>query len=138
MTDAASDSGANRYTVISADCHGGGDIPDYRPYLEHALLDEFDAWRAGFDNPYDDLRDADAYRNWDHDRRLAELEADGVAAEVMYGFDVEALAPLAARIGPTPDDLGQTGDDLAKWDALAAAGRPWLTGVEAIQTVVAE
>ncbi|HZA87554.1 MAG TPA: amidohydrolase, partial [Acidimicrobiales bacterium] len=73
-----------RYTVISADCHGGGDIADYRPYLERRLLDEFDAWCADFANPYDDLRDADAYRNWDSDRRLAELEADGVVAEVIF------------------------------------------------------
>jgi hypothetical protein len=55
----------------------------------------------------------------------------------MYGFDVAALAPLAAKVGPTPADLGQTGEDLAKWDALAAAGRPWLSGVEALPAVVA-
>ena len=30
----------------------------------------------------------------------------GTAARV-YGFDVDALAPIAARIGPTPADLGQ-------------------------------
>ena len=118
MTDAASDSGADRYTVISADCHGGGDIPDYRPYLEHALLDEFDAWRAGFDNPYDDLRDADAYRKWDHDRRLAELEADGVAAEVMYGFDVEALARWRPGSGPRPTTSARP---VTTWPS----GTPW-------------
>ena len=28
--------GDERYVVISADCHGGGDILDYRPYLESA------------------------------------------------------------------------------------------------------
>ena len=32
----------------------------------------------------------------------------GNAAEV-YGFDVDALRPLADRIGPTPDELGQDG-----------------------------
>jgi hypothetical protein len=47
----------DRYVVISADCHGGGDIPDYRPYLENRLHGEFDAWRASFANPYDDLQD---------------------------------------------------------------------------------
>jgi hypothetical protein len=50
---------------------------------------------------------------------------------------VEALAPLAARIGPTPADLGQVDQDLAKWHDLAAAGRPWLTGVDAVPVVVA-
>src|SRR4051812_48688835 len=27
------DDGAARYTVISSDCHGGGAVADYRPYL---------------------------------------------------------------------------------------------------------
>jgi hypothetical protein len=50
----------------------------------------------------------------------------------MYGFDVDALATLAGRVGPTPADLGQTGDDFDKWRDLEAAGRPWLTGTEAV------
>jgi hypothetical protein len=44
---------------------------------------------------------------------------------------------VAARIGPTPDDVGQTGEDLDKWGPLAEAGRPWLTGVEALPAIVA-
>ena len=55
----------------------------------------------------------------------------------LYGFDVAALAPLAARIGPTPADLGQVDQDLTKWHDLAAAGRPWRTGIEALPVVVA-
>ena len=53
-----------------------------------------------------------------------------------YGFDTAALRPLADRIGPSPEDLGQTGDDLDKWADLAAAGRPWLTGKEALELPV--
>jgi hypothetical protein len=57
----------------------------------------------------------------------------GNAADV-YGFDVDALTPLAEQVGPTPDELGQTGAEadgrLDKWAELKAAGRPWLTGVE--------
>src|SRR5438128_21885 len=67
----------DRYTVISADGHGGGAIADYRPYLPASVHDRFDAWRVGFANPYDDLEGDDAARNWDSDRRLAELEAEG-------------------------------------------------------------
>ena len=33
VTDAQ---GEARYIVISADCHGGGNIGDYRPYLDRA------------------------------------------------------------------------------------------------------
>src|SRR5579885_991822 len=31
-----------RYVVISADCHGGGNLLDYRPYLASRWHDEFD------------------------------------------------------------------------------------------------
>jgi predicted TIM-barrel fold metal-dependent hydrolase len=55
----------------------------------------------------------------------------GLNAAEFYGFDVAALRPLADRVGPTPTELGQTGEDLGKWDALRAAGRSWITGVEA-------
>src|SRR5215211_1561881 len=62
----------------------------------------------------------------------------GLAAAEFYGFDVEALRPLADRIGPTPDDLGQTTADAVaardKWDDLREAGRPWITRIEAIPT----
>jgi predicted TIM-barrel fold metal-dependent hydrolase len=56
----------------------------------------------------------------------------GLNAAGCYGFDVDALRPLADRIGPSPDDLDQTGETLGKWTDLAAAGRPWLTGKEAV------
>jgi predicted TIM-barrel fold metal-dependent hydrolase len=52
----------------------------------------------------------------------------GLNAAEFYGFDTATLAPLVERIGPTPDDLGQTAAvDLSKWDALRAVGRHWLT-----------
>ncbi|MGC4066825.1 MAG: hypothetical protein QM784_19750 [Polyangiaceae bacterium] len=34
---AIDDHGDDRYIVISSDCHGGGDIHDYRPYLDGAV-----------------------------------------------------------------------------------------------------
>ena len=43
----------------------------------------------------------------------------GLNAAEVYGFDVDALRPLADRIGPTPAELGQDGADLAKWDDAA-------------------
>jgi predicted TIM-barrel fold metal-dependent hydrolase len=59
----------------------------------------------------------------------------GNAAEC-YHFDTAALRPLADRFGPTPEELGQDGDNLGKWAELAAAGRPWLTGTEALEVPV--
>ncbi len=58
----------------------------------------------------------------------------GLAAAEIFGFDVERLAPLAEKIGPTPTDLGQltatqTAADLeASWAGVKAVGRHWLTG----------
>ena len=57
----------------------------------------------------------------------------GLNAASLYGFDVERLTSLADRIGPTSDELGQTGDGLEKWAGVEAAGRPWITGVEALE-----
>jgi predicted TIM-barrel fold metal-dependent hydrolase len=112
-----------RYTVISADCHGGGDIPDYRPYLGRSLWEEFDAWREGFVNPYEDLQNDGASRNWDHDRRLAELEADGVVGEVIFPNTVPPFFPQSSLLHqPPPADAGDL--DL-RWAGLHAHNR-WL------------
>jgi predicted TIM-barrel fold metal-dependent hydrolase len=64
----------------------------------------------------------------------------GGNAAQCYGFDATALAPLVERIGPTIDELGQTGSEtdgrLEKWAGVAAAGRSWITGVEAVEVSV--
>ena len=52
----------------------------------------------------------------------------------IFGFDVDALARLAVKIGPTPTDPGQLGEgrtaaDLtARWAPVKEVGRHWLTG----------
>ena len=57
----------------------------------------------------------------------------GINAAECYDFDVEALQPLADRIGPTPEELGQDRRrPRPSGTTLAAAGRPWLTGIEAL------
>ncbi len=57
----------------------------------------------------------------------------GLNQAEFYGFDLGALQPIADRIGPTPEDLGQADEAVTeKWDALRKAGRPWLTGEEAL------
>ena len=45
----------DRYVVISADCHAGADLRDYRPFLEAAYHDEFDRWADAYVNPFGDL-----------------------------------------------------------------------------------
>lgn len=113
----------DRYVVISADCHGGGDIPDYRPYLPSRLHDDFDAWMATYENPYDDLADQDAGRNWESSRRLAEMEADGVVAEVVFPNTVPPFFPKPSLV-QQPPGIG-AGDLDRRWEGLKAHNR-WL------------
>ena len=85
--------GAERYIVISADGHAGGNVPDYRPYLASEWLDDFDAWAAGYETPYEDLKGDLGPRNWDSDRRLRDLHADGQSAEVLFPNTVPPFFP---------------------------------------------
>ena len=44
-------------------------------------------------------------------------------AAKVYGFDLDALAPIAEHIGPTPDSLGQ--DAALRSDPHARAAARW-------------
>jgi len=45
----------------------------------------------------------------------------GLTAARCYGFDLDALRPIAERIGPTPADLGQDPDLRTDPEAVRAA-----------------
>ncbi len=62
-------SATDRYTIISADCHAGASHETYREYLDPTYLDDFDAWREKYRNPFRDLQDGGRVRNWDDERR---------------------------------------------------------------------
>jgi hypothetical protein len=57
----------------------------------------------------------------------------GLSAAEVFGFDLDKLAPIATKVGPTPTDLGQLGEgrtaaDLtARWAPVKMVGRHWLT-----------
>ena len=110
-----------RYTVISADAHAGGDIADYRPYLAARWHDEFDAWAESYVNPFADLLAPTAYRNWDSARRLAENEADGIAAEVLFPNSVPPFFEEGSLVAlpPTAENYDR------RWAGLQAHNR-WL------------
>ncbi|CAM5558533.1 Amidohydrolase OS=Streptomyces alboniger OX=132473 GN=CP975_07665 PE=4 SV=1 [Streptomyces alboniger] len=111
----------DRYTVISADCHAGADLLDYRPYLESRHHDAFDAWAATYVNPYEDLLADTADRNWNSGRRVAELEADGIVAEVVFPNTIPPFFPSASLMAPAP-----TREEVARrWAGLRAHNR-WL------------
>jgi predicted TIM-barrel fold metal-dependent hydrolase len=114
---------SERYLVISADCHGGGNITDYRPYLASKWHDEFDAWAATYEIPYEDMKGPDGDRNWDSKRRLTELEADGIVAEVIFPNTVPPFFPKAS-LGDQPPPA-TAGDLEARWAGLQAHNR-WM------------
>ena len=81
-------------TLISADTHAGGSHEQYREYLDPAYLEDFDAWRGKYKNPFKDLRDTDLrVRNWDDERRDADELADGVVGEVVFPNTVPPFYP---------------------------------------------
>ncbi len=94
---------AEKYTIISADGHAGGSAEQYRTYLESSLLDQFDAWRAKYKNPFRDLQNDGRTRNWDSDRRLSDLCADGVVAEVIFPNTIPPFFPTGQVIAPAPN-----------------------------------
>ena len=105
-SDAATTS--DRYTIISSDCHAGASHDMYREYLDPAYLDDFDAWREKYRNPFRDLQEADGgrVRNWDDERRNRDLEADGIVGEVVFPNTVPPFFPsfvLFAR-PPRPEE----------------------------------
>jgi predicted TIM-barrel fold metal-dependent hydrolase len=92
----------DHYTIISADCHAGGNHVQYREYLDARYIDEFDAWRGQYKNPFRDLQDDGRSRNWDDARRNGDLDAEGVAAEVVFPNTVPPFFPTGVVIAPAP------------------------------------
>jgi predicted TIM-barrel fold metal-dependent hydrolase len=114
---------SGHYVIISADCHGGGNVFDYRQYLASRWHDEFDAWAAAFEVPYEDLKGDAGERNWDSARRLRDLESDGIVAEVVFPNTVPPFFPNVSLSAQPP---AVTADDMdRRWAGLQAHNR-WL------------
>lgn len=111
----------SRYTVVSSDGHAGAEIADYKPYLASRWHAEFDAWAEAYENPFADLRAATAYRNWDSDRRLAEQDADGITAEVLYPNTVPPFFAQGNLVALPPTEAEYE----RRWAGLQAHNR-WL------------
>src|SRR5580698_8358741 len=112
-----------RYLVISADCHGGAELRGYRPYLASRWHDDFDSWAETYEIPYEDLKGPHADRNWDTGRRIAELEREGIVAEVIFPNTIPPFFPKASLAEQPPAQ--NAGDLEARWAGLQAHNR-WL------------
>jgi len=86
-----------RVLIVSADCHAGIPFDDYRPYIEQRHLADFDYYKHTLDaywervsGPFSDETNARraevAHRVdfYDSQARLADLESNGVVAEVLF------------------------------------------------------
>ena len=112
MLDPANLKPTDHYTIISADCHAGASHEMYREYLDPEYLDDFDAWRNKYKNPFQDLRDNDGrVRNWDDERRNGDQERRrrrrrGRVPEHRAAVLPELRALRAARRRPTSTSTG--------------------------------
>lgn len=113
----------DRYVVISSDCHAGGQIHDYRPYLPSKYHDDFDAWASTYVVEYEDLLGDLGERNWDSQRRLADMEAEGVVAEVIFPNTIPPFYPKASLTFQPP--AVDAADAERRWEGLKAHNR-WL------------
>ena len=100
---------SDRYVVISADAHAGLQAEGYRPYLDSAYHEQFEAYLAerqghrdqALQMNYDyimgwETENEEGLRGaWDIEQRDKELDADGVAAEVMFA-DADAITGMAS------------------------------------------
>ncbi len=112
----------DRYTVISADCHAGADLLAYREYLDPQYRDEFDSWAKTYVNPFGDLSESEAERNWNSDRRNADLDSEGIAGEVIFPNTVPPFFPQASLAAPPPESARELE---LRWAGLRAHNR-WL------------
>jgi predicted TIM-barrel fold metal-dependent hydrolase len=106
MTTAQS-TGTDRYTIISADAHAGLPCVEYRPYLDSKYAAAFEefltekneqrelAMRLNYDYIHDwETTHEEGLRGaYDAEQRDKEMDADGVAAEVIFP-DADAITGM--------------------------------------------
>jgi predicted TIM-barrel fold metal-dependent hydrolase len=112
-----------REIIISTDCHATAPREVFTEYLEPTWRDEHAAWAAAVAdtahsaNPHPQI---DERVNWDNDRRIAGLEAEGTVAEVVYPNGLP-FGYHCLEIGPDPDPV-----ERARQAASLRAYNRWL------------
>jgi predicted TIM-barrel fold metal-dependent hydrolase len=121
----------SNYVVVSADSHAGADIQAYRPYLASRFHDEFDAWAASYENPWDLLGDPGTSpveralpnegANWNNEVRLSACDQEGIACEIVFPNTIPPFFPSYSLFGTTPS----AAEYPRRWAGLQASNR-WL------------
>lgn len=107
--------------TITADTHAGASIETYRDYLDPQDRAAFDEWRGGYQNPSRKHVGSKKTKNWDSAERLADLERDGVAGEVVFPNTVPPFYERAFHVAPPPGP-----DDFRRKLAGTRAHNRWL------------
>ena len=90
-----------RTAIISVDGHVRASCKGYRDYVEKRYLNLFDGWakaeeEAGTPESGGLSPGVDSSAQWDSDRRLDDMEGQGVVAEVLFP-EWAAISPGSAR-----------------------------------------
>ncbi len=112
---------ARPYIVITADTHAGAAIDTYRDYLDPEDRGDFDAWRSSYRNPSRKHLGGKKSKNWNSAERLADLESDGVVAEVIFPNTVLPFYDTAFHVSPPPKP-----EQYERWRAGTRAHNRWL------------
>ena len=110
-----------RLMLVSADCHAGPPMADYRPYIDAVHRDRFDDYVGAVAAYDDELRTMQERRGgnqermaqlnrgagnvsglWDPDVRIRDLDGDGIAAEVIFPQGSIPFHPHPANIKLLP------------------------------------
>jgi predicted TIM-barrel fold metal-dependent hydrolase len=136
--DIVADSSGRPYVLISTDAHAGADRLGYKPYLPSSLHEQFDAWAADFHDPWEELDegmyDTDdsevvmgrasfvSRYSWESETRVRHMDAEGIAAEVVFPNTVPPFYPsgIITALAPRSED-----EYRLRWEGIKAHNR-WL------------
>ncbi|MBW2241076.1 MAG: amidohydrolase [Deltaproteobacteria bacterium] len=94
------------YAVITSDAHAGASIQAYREYLDEKHKTLFDEWRGTYKNPQKKHIGSKKHKNWDDAERLGDMDAEGVAGEIIFPNTVPPFFKSSVLIcgNPRPED----------------------------------
>jgi len=109
------------YVAITGDTHGGAQVSTYREYLDPQYREAFDEWRSAYKNPSKKHLGKKKVKNWDTAVRQADLEGDGVIAEVIFPNTVPPFYDKAFHVSPPPGP-----EQYERWRAGTRAHNRWM------------
>lgn len=94
------------YAIITSDSHAGASVNTYREYLPARYQQLFDDWRGSYKNPQRKHIGSKKHKNWDDSERIADMDAEGIAGEIIFPNTVPPFFKTSVLIcgNPSADD----------------------------------